>query len=83
MTTATIQCPYHDRLPSRFSTNGFFTYRLRFHLCGLTYTSVAAIANQKPSATFAAAHFQYFHIDDDLRHRETEEKHRIEWSGGC
>lgn len=22
---------------------------------------------------------QYLHIDDDRRHRETEEKHRIEW----
>lgn len=22
---------------------------------------------------------QYLHADDDLRHRETEEKHRIDW----
>jgi site-specific recombinase XerD len=22
---------------------------------------------------------QYLHVDDDRRHRETEEKHRIEW----
>jgi integrase/recombinase XerD len=25
---------------------------------------------------------QYLHIDDDRRHRETEEKHRIKWQGG-